>query len=46
MYFHMQPQVISNLNNDLYTEHATLDAQSNLLRSILAKMASTEGNRK
>ena len=40
----MRIQVISNLDLDVYSENATFDAQSNLLRAILGKMAATEGN--
>lgn len=39
----MRIQVISNLNTGVYSENATFDAQSNLLRAILARFAATEG---
>jgi hypothetical protein len=39
----MRIQVISNLNIGVYSENATFDAQSNLLRAILAKLAAAEG---
>jgi hypothetical protein len=42
-FLHMRIQVISNLNVGVYSENATFDAQSNLLRAILAKLAAAEG---